>query len=625
MCVKFSVIGKRVEKNSDVITAYRFVNLKDNKILDIPVSELKSFMSSHQVTNAYLDAYDNFTLIYQNIYHLPVFRVDGSVNTYYYKVILERLHNGKYLLGNVTGGIVESILPLYLFKFYNLNSPVGLIVDTPERCCKFTMCMDGSYKTEVIDINSVYNINIFKTKNYEKVNIGASYDVHYVLKECEYENRIYYFYDSFDLKSDISDSFGLPLTCSKLNGQLTFLYKSKKSYPSENGTICTYGYQLKSTPFDNADYRKLNKLSSMNHIGFAENHFMIGIDGITCLGKDFCNLHNESLVDYYNGLLLMSPDDAQIFQNNIKVGSQNDLIYCNLGMINIPDGIESVESGSLSFDFDSYYKRYEELIVNPSLIEDAIIPASVKSFSNNAFKVKESNSYYTMLSISKSMSLIVEEPSIAVNVINAMIHSGLKFKSIVVSGNLNLNLNSGLVKRICDYGVPVISDNFKFVIGRVDKHLNVKCVGDKGKEGTVIKTLNISKYSVRPYASMDKNTRLMVFESVSEFNKVFKEKVVDLNKSYFEVKNLYSTAVKKDIAKDIYKGYEMKVKSLLNDYKSCFNMISHSVILDGEINEYHTLCTSMNSRINNLETLLNEKMRLFKLDMEPVWKNRTNK
>lgn len=600
---KYGLIGKKVELNSDVITAYRFVNLKTNKTVDVSVNNLKSFMASNFVTNASLDAYGNLCFKFQNIYHFPVFREDGGVSTYYYKVILERLHNGKYLLGNITGSITEVSLPLYLFKIYNLNSPIGLIVDTPQRCSKFTMCMDGSYKSEVIDGNSIYNKNDFTFDTIEENRMR----VYYNLSECEYNNDIYYYYSNLNL--DVRH--GLLLTCSKLVGQVTLLYG--KSYSHVNN-----GYQLKSSPFDSNDYNTMEtvyNVTSLNKLSKNNNHFMIGIDGLTCLGNDFGNLHNEEIEDYYNGLLLMSPDDAHLFKNNIKVGNNNDLVYCNLGLINIPDCIETVGSESLCFNFDNYLTRFRELLDNPSKCEDVVIPASVKNFSNTAFKsVKAKYSYVSNSAynnIAKNEYVRVENVGIAKNVINAIVNSNIKFKGIMIKGSLDLDC--GLVKRIFEYRIPVVADNFKCLPCITDKKSKAKSNGD------------VPVFKVKPFAENSNNYSILFFDNDVDFNAVYADKVKELNVKYSTLRQEVNALLSaKAINKKKFIEYERMLRALYNEYKAYFDMISRCAMKDGDVNNYYTLCTSMSSRLSNLNSLLNEKLKLIKLDKKTVWDNNKN-
>ena len=65
--------------------------------------------------------------------------------------------------------------------------------------------------------------------------------------------------------------------------------------------------------------------------------------------------------------------------------------------------------------------------------------------------------------------------------------------------------------------------------------------------------------------------------------------------------------------------YENKVRNFFSNYSLLRNMILGSCIIDGDLDSYLTLCRKVESRYNNVLSLLNEKLRLIRIDKSLSW------
>lgn len=577
--MNISLIGKKADSNQNIV-AYRFVDLTSRHIIDVNKSDLASYCDGKEFTNASYDGTD-MSLYFQHVSYLPNFYDDGSVSSYYYKVILDVLSD-QLRVGNITGGDVYVKIDPEVLKYYNLREKFDLIVNTSSKVAKFSQLMDGSYVTEEI---SSRNINTIRTYNGRHTYL---YDLNKFM-ECYYKNKSCYYVNS--------TTMDCVLTCSKSLGKYT-LISMRENEKSDRYHIHSHSTHFYENETHNFPYDGTMNVVSLSDGG--ETYVLFGIDGITFLGNKFEELHNEDVSDYYNGLLAMSPDDAALFKNNFKLGSQRDVLDCNLAYISLPDGVEKIHQDSLRYDFYRDRNAYIDYIHGKNNV--FVIPKSVTSFDNVAFH----NNGFTNFNpegITATTTIKVENPDIAINVINAAISSGNTWRGMEVAGSIPLSYS--LVRRLseCSDTFKFTSDNFRIII--------TPC-------------LNTHGYAIRPY-SVDvdckgRTTQVLIFESYEDFNRIFVEREKKLCSLYDAIKKEVPLRLVASCTLDDYKKFNRRVYHLLSEYSALYNMTSHSMIKDGDALAYRRLVRSIESRYKNLLTLKKEKLKLFELTMNSSWK-----
>lgn len=559
----YSLIAKKVE--GDQVVELRFLDMETKGTVDVPYAAVKDFMLNNRVTNAKYEN-NNISFKWQDLYSLPNYREDGTVSTYLFKVVTDRVSNEDWLVANALGSVTK-------VSCKNLTAMLDMVVHsmvvyTLDRVMKFSMGLDGKYTSKQItdDMIGFMDEKIVKSFNTE-------YKMNYC--ECEGENCYYYH---------------LRLGEHKLIG-----------FGSFNNTNITYvqnhmnGYKLKSASWEKKLDNYPEVLLNKAHINVYHDVYF-GIDGLTFIGKGFDNFNPNELKEQYERMLALDPVNAEILKKGIMLGSAGELLGCNLALCTIPDGVEKVAEQSLYFDYAEHGQRYKEAKREGDL--HLVIPGSVKEFSSVAIK---RNARFYNNGMYKHANITIENPDIAGNVINALLESGYMFGNVIANGSVKVS--HSLVRRVFNTldRRNFIADNVKIkkvINTQVDKFMDTELGG----------------YQVMPY--LNKLYKgyypVIMLDTKEDFDTVYKDWERKLRARYDSLKKQIAHKFDENYIwnKSEYNAIFALAQNLYFEYKEYTKMLMHTAIKEGDSAEYKKLVDSAYKRREYLYQVFNKELLL---------------